>query len=141
MIDDINIVRDAGDNTPFVSGKTPLHVMTSLENAAEKLFRWFTNNQMKANYDKCHLLMSMITPICIKAKNSAIRESDNGKLLGVAMDANLSFDLHLKIYLQVLTLARITPYMSIPKRKLLLNSFLLHNLIINRILGCVIALQ
>ena len=96
MIDDINIVRYADDNTPFVSGKTPLHVMTSLENAAEKLFRWFTNNQMKANYDKCHLLMSMITPICIKAKDSVIRESDNGKLLGVAMDANLSFDLHLK---------------------------------------------
>ena len=51
---------------------------------------------MKANYDKCHLLMSMITPICIKAKDSAIRESDNGKLLGVAMETNLSFDLRLK---------------------------------------------
>ena len=49
MIEDINIANYADDNTPFVSGDTPLNVITSLENAAEKLFEWFTNNHMKAN--------------------------------------------------------------------------------------------
>ena len=37
MIDDINIANYADNNTSFVSGGTPLSVITSLENAAEKL--------------------------------------------------------------------------------------------------------
>ena len=48
MIDDVSIANYADDNTPFSSGVTPLHVITSLENAAEKLFEWFTKNHMKA---------------------------------------------------------------------------------------------
>ena len=38
MMDDINIANYADDTTPFVSGDTPLNVITYLENAAEKLF-------------------------------------------------------------------------------------------------------
>ena len=37
-MDGINIANYADDNTPFVSGDTLLSVITSLENAAEKLF-------------------------------------------------------------------------------------------------------
>ena len=36
-MDDINIANYADDNTPFVSGDTSLNVITSYENAAEKL--------------------------------------------------------------------------------------------------------
>ena len=68
MMDDINIATYADDTTPFVSGDTPLNVITSLENAAEKLFEWFANNHMKANHDKCHLLMSTLTPISKRQK-------------------------------------------------------------------------
>ena len=39
MMDDINIANYGNDNTPFVSGDTPLYVITSLENATEKLFK------------------------------------------------------------------------------------------------------
>ena len=66
MIDDINIANDADDSNPFVSGNTPLNVITSLENAAEKLFEWFTNNYMKANHDKCHLLMSAFIQVPLR---------------------------------------------------------------------------
>ena len=98
MIDDINIANYADDNTPFVSGDTPLNVITSLENAAEKLFEWFTNNHMKANHDKCHLLMSTITSISIKVKDYIIKNSDCEKLLGVTVDANLKFQLSRRKY-------------------------------------------
>ena len=37
MIYDIDIANYADDSTLFVSGDTPLNVITSLENAAEKL--------------------------------------------------------------------------------------------------------
>ena len=128
MMYDINIANNADDNTPFVSGDTPLDVITSLENAAEKLFEWFANNHMKANHDKCHLLMSTLAPISIKVKDYIIKNSDNEKLLGVTVDANLNFNCHLENILKkasknVHVLARSTPYMSIPKTKLLMNSF------------------
>ena len=92
------------------------------------VFEWFTNNQMKANLDKCHLLMSTLTPISIKVKGYIIKNSDNEKLLDVTVDANVNFNCHLENILKkaskkVHVLARITPYMSIPKRKLLMNSF------------------
>ena len=45
------------DNTPFVSGDRLEDVFDSLENALLNLFHWFSNNQMKANLDKCHLLL------------------------------------------------------------------------------------
>ena len=126
MIHDVNIANYADDNIPFVSGDAPLNVITSLKNAAEKLFEWFANNHMKASHNKCHLLMSTLTPISIKVKDYIIKNGDNEKLLGVTVDANLNFNCHhiLKTASKkVHVLARITPYMSIPKRKSLMNSF------------------
>ena len=47
---------------------------------------------MKANDDKCHLLMGTLTSISIKIKDYIIRNSDNEKLLGVKFDANINFN-------------------------------------------------
>ena len=58
MIHDINIANYADDNTPFVSGHTPLNVITSLENVAEKLFEWFTNNHI--NYHLENILKKLV---------------------------------------------------------------------------------
>ena len=128
MLDDIGIANYAHNNTPFVSGDTLLDVITSLENAAEKHFEWLANNHMKANNDKCHVLMSTVTSISIKVKDYITKNRDNEKLLGVAVDANHNFNCHLENILKkaskkVHVLARITPYMSLSKRKLLMNSF------------------
>ena len=127
-MDDINIANYADDNTPFVSGDTPLNVITSLGNAAETFFEWLANNHMKANHGKCHPLISTLTSVSLKVKDYIIKNSDNEKLLGVTVDGNLNFNCHLENILKkaskkVHVLARITPYMSIPKRKLLMNSF------------------
>ena len=127
-MDNVNISNYADDNAPLVSVDAPLNVITSLENAAEKLFEWFANNHMKANHDKCHLLMSTLAPISIKVKDYIIKNSDNEKLLGVTVDANFNFNCHLENILKNVSkkfhvLVRITPYMSMPKRKLLMDSF------------------
>ena len=71
---------------------------------------------------------SRLTPIFIKKKDYIIKNCDNEKLLAVTVDANLNSNCHLESILKkackkVHVLARITPYMSIPKRKLLMNSF------------------
>ena len=119
-MDDINIVNYADNNALLVSGGTPLNVIASSENAAEKIFEWFVKNHMKANHNKCHLLMSILRPISIKVKDYIIKNNDNEKLLGVTVDTNLNFNCHLENILKtasekVHALARITSYMSIPK--------------------------
>ena len=41
-----------------VTGGSIEDAINSHENDSTKLFKWFADNQMKANQDKCHLLIS-----------------------------------------------------------------------------------
>ena len=79
-----------------MSGDTSDDVLESLGNTSSKLFEWFSNNQMKANPDKCHLLISAATPSTIKIKDNEIFNSDSEKLLAVAKDSKLIFNNHLE---------------------------------------------
>ena len=128
IVNDIDFANYADDNTPFVFGNNPIEVLKCLEDASDKLFECFSNNQMKANPDKCHLLTSSMTPTSINIKGFVINNSLCEKLLGFTIDSKLSFNAHLdkilaKARQKVHVLARIAPYMSIPKRKLIMNSF------------------
>ena len=46
------------DNSPYVTPENLDDVIKSLEEDSIKLFQWFSDNQMKANHDKFHLLVS-----------------------------------------------------------------------------------
>ena len=48
----------ADDNTPYVTAENLYEVIKSLEEDFIKLFQWFSDNQMKVNHNKCHLLVS-----------------------------------------------------------------------------------
>ena len=128
IVNEIDFASYADDNTPFVSSDRLDDVLDSLEKASLKLFDWFSNNQMKENPGKCHLLTSTTASIAIKIKDNEILNSESEKLLGVTIDHQLNFNNHLQKILEkanqkVHVLARITSYMRIPKRKLLMNSF------------------
>ena len=45
------------DNTPYVEANH-IDVITVLENDLIQLFKWFFGNQMKANKDRCQLVIS-----------------------------------------------------------------------------------
>ena len=51
----------ADDNTPFVVRDNTPDVISALEDIGEKLLIWFSDNQMKLNTDKCHLLLNRQT--------------------------------------------------------------------------------
>ena len=91
IVDEIGFASYADDNTPLVSGDRLDNVLESLEKASPKLFDWFSNNQMKANPDKCHLLTSATASIAIKIKDNEILNSEKEKLLRVAIDNKLNF--------------------------------------------------
>ena len=67
----IYFVRYVDDNTPYVIGKIIKEVNEALENSPKELMEWFSNNQVKANADKCHLLTSSNeeSTICIENEN------------------------------------------------------------------------
>ena len=48
----------ADDNAIYDSANSVDDVISSLQESAEKLFQWFSDNQMKRNTDKCHLIIS-----------------------------------------------------------------------------------
>ena len=120
----------ADDNTPYVVGNNIEDVIIKLQNASLTLFQWFYDNQMKANPDKCHFICSTDDKVNITVENQKICNSPCEKLLGVRFDSKLTFDAHIndickKAGLKLNALARITPYMDLNKKRLLLNAFFL----------------
>ena len=118
----------ADDNTPYVVGNNIEDVIIKLQNASLTLFQWFYDNQMKANPDKCHFICSTDDKVNITVENQKMCNSPCEKLLGVRFDSKLTFDAHIndickKAGLKLNALARITPYMDLNKKKLLLNAF------------------
>ena len=90
IVNEVDFSSYADDNTPFVLGDRLDDVLDSLENAALKLFDWFSNNQMNVNPDKCHLLTSTTASIAIKVKDNEILNSESEKLLGVIINNKLN---------------------------------------------------
>ena len=126
VISDTDFSSYADGNTIYDSGNNINEVISSLKESAEKLFQWFSHNQMKGNTDKCHLTVSTDEPIEIRVGESLIKSSTCEKLLGVKIDNKLNFDTHVKGFCKnannkLRALARATPYMSL-KNKLLINS-------------------
>ena len=127
-VNETDFASYADDNTPLLSGDRLDDVLDSLDNASLKLSDWFSDKQMKANPDKSHLLTSATAPIAIKMKHNETLNSESEKLLCVTIDNKPNLNNHLQKILKkankkVRVSARITPYMSIPKRKQLMNSF------------------
>ena len=58
IVDDVDITHYADDNTIYKEHENIEDLITYLPDAAAKLFKWISGNQMKGNTDKCHLLLS-----------------------------------------------------------------------------------
>ena len=119
----------ADDNTPqYVEANNIDEVITILENDSIQLVKWFSENQMKANKDKCHLVISNNEKVSMEIDNTELENTSSEKLLGIIIDSKFNFKEHLeeiikKASRKVNALSRITPYMNLTKRKLLMNSF------------------
>ena len=86
----------ADDNTPYVEGNNIDEVISMLENDSIQLFKWFSDNQMKANKDKCHLIVSNNVKVSMKIGSIEVENSPCEKLLGVKAVRELKFKEHLE---------------------------------------------
>ena len=87
----------ADDNSPYESSFNIEEVILKLEEDANILVDWFTNNYLKPNPEKWHLLLSSISEVhCIKIGQQLIANSKTEKVLGVNFDNRLNFEYHIK---------------------------------------------
>ena len=71
----------ADDNTPYRTAETIDEVIKLLEHDSTLLFKWFSDNQMKANINKCHPLVNRKDEVVINLGDSEIKNSEYEKLL------------------------------------------------------------
>ena len=134
VLSQTDFVSYTDDNTPYVEANNIDEVITILENDSIQLFKWFSDNQMHANKDKCHLVISNNEKVSMKIDNIELENTLSENLLGIIIESKLNFKEHLdgilkKASRKANVLSRITPGMNLTKRKLLVNSFLHPSLI------------
>ena len=119
----------ADDSTPY-SGKIDARSFAEeLEISFSILFTWLKNNYIKANTGKCHLLLSGKKSLTANIDGSVIESEDNQILLGITIESSLSFNKHInnlckKTSAKLKALARISGYMNLLKRGIILKSFI-----------------
>ena len=105
-------------------------LLCGLEDNTLSAIVWFENNYMKLNQSKCHFL-TCGTPECLwlKVGEEKIWESRSEQLLGITVDKELCFDLHLrtlckKVNQKVSALARIVAFLPFHKRHIIMKTFI-----------------
>ena len=84
----------ADNNTPYVCSENIDVNLEKLEGVGKKLFEWFSNNFLKANADKCYLILSANEPYSTNINNEVIKNSNSKKLLGINLNNRLCFHSH-----------------------------------------------
>ena len=84
------------DTTPYVCSKNIEFVFAKLEENSNIAIKWFENNYMKMNSDKCHLFVSghKYEHLWAKIGNDKIWETRTVKLLDITIGNELKFDEH-----------------------------------------------
>ena len=94
----VDFASYADDNTIYDAVENIDEIIFSLQESSKKLFKWFADNQMKTNEDKCHLIVSTNELTEIQRGDFTIKDSASEKLLGVNINSKLNFDFMLTIY-------------------------------------------
>ena len=78
-------------NTPYISGNSIDDVIKSLKDDSINLFKWFADNQTKANSKTFPLIANIKSCRNLKIRNINIENSTCEKRLGVKLDNKLNF--------------------------------------------------
>ena len=127
---DSDIANYADDNSPYACNTDYISVITQLEKDSKTLLEWVSNNALKANPDKFHLLLSTSDlNLSVKVDQFEIKNSNYEKLLGITIDNKLSFNEHVsslckKASQKLHALARVSCYMNLEKRRTIMKAFI-----------------
>ena len=124
----IYIPSYANDTTPYVCLQDIDLIIEKLEVKVNDIFQWFNENAMKANADKCHLLITTNEERNISIEGEKIQNSKSKKLLGVTIDYKLSFTEHVnkifdKASQKLNALARLSSFISLENPTIIVKAF------------------
>ena len=125
-----NTANYAGDCSTYTFTGSIDDVIYKLESHSCARIEWYENNYLRPNPDKWHLILSEPgDSMKIMIGNEIISNSAYEKLLGVTFDNKLTFNIHInklckKAGQKLHALARISRFMSIDQRKLIMNAFI-----------------
>ena len=119
----------ADDNTIYSVDDNVTNLLKTLETETNLVLKWFRINEMKANDDKCHLLIANQENVSVTLGNEIIEATDSVELLGVTIDKNLDLNEHVsnlsrKGNQKMHALARISNYLSKGKLKIIMKTFI-----------------
>ena len=122
------IASFADDNTLHSAQKNRETAINTIETSSQVLFDWFSDNFMKANSGKSHLLMSGTETTHANVDGSMIKSSQKEILLGINLDSELKFEDHVnfmckKASQKLYALARIAPFMDLKQRRNIMKAF------------------
>ena len=82
------------DDTSYRTANTIDEAIQSIEHDSMMLFQWFSDNQMKTNISKCHLLVNKKYEVTLRTEYIEIKTSkfEISKWLGIKVHTKLNFD-------------------------------------------------
>ena len=86
IMNETDFASHADDNTPHRTVTQSLEVIQLLEHDSMILFKWLSDNQMKTNISKRHLLVKKKDEVTIRIGYTEIKNSDYEKLQGIKVD-------------------------------------------------------
>ena len=81
VVDNADIASYADDNTPYTVGKSQCDLETKVQKTSVKSFKWFHENGLRANHDKCYFVSSFdintkfSLPACILENSNSQKTS------------------------------------------------------------------
>ena len=96
FLKDVGMCNFADDTTTYISDESLGNVLRSPEKNSMLAIRWFEDNYMKLNTDKCCLIVSGYKheQVWANVGTDLIWGSNDVKILGVTIDRHLKFDKH-----------------------------------------------
>ena len=126
------IFNYADDNSISKSGKDIKEIVNTLQKDTCTSVDWFANNDLHANQDKFQGMImgkNNVTTTQLDVYGSKIECVDSMKLLGVTVDKQLNFKLHVseicvKAARQLNVLRRLSKYLNLPSKLSIYKSFI-----------------
>ena len=69
-------------------------ILEKLEKGIQSMFDWFSENYLKVNAPKCHLITISKVPFEIQISDIKVTSESRVKLLDIYIDNRLNFDYH-----------------------------------------------
>ena len=130
-MDEMKVANYADDNTPYAIETNITSLVEDIETDAAILIKWFRDNYLKMNEDKCLILITNQEDGCISASIGKEKKtnSKSEKLLSITIDSKLNINEHIsmlckKVNLKLHASARISKFMNTVKLRMIMKAFI-----------------